>query len=209
MVRANLFLFAGLMAVLLIPVSFAQEEACDGNCSECSVNKEVTLRVGDLSECSVSKEVTLKIGDFVLKCDALKLQGVGGATVLGSPVSGGSVEKEDGKKKASYQMNGECKDWNEEGVLIGEHVYENGEPIKSIEYYESGQMKTLLQLNGDCGEWFENGDKKKAYKFINGGVVGEYKEWYKNGKLMFDNVYDESSNLISKKRYSEDGSSIE
>ncbi len=116
---------------------------------------------------------------------------------------------ENGKKKASYQMNGECKDWNEEGTLIGEHVYENGEPIKSIEYYENGQMKTLLQLNGDCGEWFENGDKKKAYKFINGAVVGEYKEWYENGKLMFDNVYNENSNLLIERHYAESGELLE
>lgn len=116
---------------------------------------------------------------------------------------------ENGQKKASYQMNGECKDWNEDGILIGEHLYENGEPVKSIEYYENGQMKTLLQLNGDCGEWFENGDKKKEYKFVNGNVVGAYKEWYEDGQLMFDNIYDENSTLISEKHYSENGSQIE
>lgn len=116
---------------------------------------------------------------------------------------------ENGSKKSSYQMNGECKDWNKDGVIIGDHIYKNGEPIKLIEYFDNGQMKNLLQMNGECGEWFENGDKKKAYKFVNGGVVGEYKEWYENGQLMFDNVYDENSILVSERHFDEVGNPIE
>lgn len=112
---------------------------------------------------------------------------------------------DNGKKKASYQMNGECKDWNEEGTLIGEHIYVDGAPIKSIEYYDNGQMKVLLQLDGECGEWYEDGSKKKEYKFVNGNVVGAYKEWYSNGQLMFDNMYDENSNLTSERHYDEQG----
>ena len=105
-------------------------------------------------------------------------------------------------------MNGECKDRDEEGNIVAEHVYESGEPIKSIEYYANGQMKTLLQLNGECGEWYEDGSKKKEYKFVNGNVVGEYKEWYENGQLMFDNVYDEDSNLVSEKHFDQEGNII-
>ena len=115
---------------------------------------------------------------------------------------------DNGQKKASYQLNGECKDWDEEGNIVAEHVYESGEPIKSIEYYANGQMKTLLQLNGECGEWYEDGSKKKEYKFVNGNVVGEYKEWYENGQLMFDNVYDEDSNLVSEKHFDQEGNII-
>lgn len=112
---------------------------------------------------------------------------------------------DNGQKKASYQMDGACKDWDAEGNLLAEHIYENGEPIK---YYANGQMKILLQLNGECGEWYEDGSKKKEYKFVDGNVVGEYKEWYENGQLMFDNVYDQNSNLTSEKHYDNAGNII-
>lgn len=112
---------------------------------------------------------------------------------------------ENGNKKASFQLNGECKEWNENGVLTAEHIYKNGNPIKSIEYYESGQKKLLLQLNGDCGEWFENGSKKKEYKYVEGEVVGTYKEWYEDGQLMCDKIYDRNSILISENVYFNSG----
>lgn len=112
---------------------------------------------------------------------------------------------ENGNKKSIFQVNGECKEWNEKGILITEHIIQNGDLIKSIGYYDNGQKQLLLQLNGDCGEWFENGSKKKEYKHIDGEIVGTCKEWHRDGQLMSDKIYDKNSILISENVYFNNG----
>jgi hypothetical protein len=63
--------------------------------------------------------------------------------------------------------------------------------IKDIEYYANGNKKELKQKNGVCNMWYETGEKMFEYTNVNNLNVGLHTEWFKNGKINIQGIYDD------------------
>lgn len=117
------------------------------------------------------------------------------------------------------KLDGNIKKWSENGVLLIDCRYNNGQfDGTQKEYYPSGQLKFSAQYkngvkNGEIAEWFEDGslsfyanfkeniqegDAIENYRsgspknrsfYKNGKLHGAYQEWYPNGTLKVDTCY--------------------
>ena len=97
-----------------------------------------------------------------------------------------------GKKRLEYYY----KDGKEDGLFT--EWYENGQ--KSYEEtYKDGKEDGLYTM------WYENGQKSSEGTFKNGIGGGVITEWYENGQKKKEETY-KDGNLISEKRWNEDGS---
>lgn len=73
----------------------------------------------------------------------------------------------------NHKLEGECKKWNEEGILIESYNYKNG------------------LLNGKQSDFHENGNIKSEEFYLNGKENGIFRFYYPNGqlykKMIFEN----------------------
>lgn len=92
------------------------------------------------------------------------------------------------------ELDGSYKTYNYDTgkqVLKFDRVWSNGELIKDIEYYANGNKKELKQKNGVCNMWYETGEKMFEYTNVNNVNVGLHTEWFKNGKINIQGIYDD------------------
>ena len=91
----------------------------------------------------------------------------------------------EGNYKNGLRWNGIIKEYNEQGIIIFEGVYINGEKEgNKIYYYDNGNIKSIHNYKnwGIVKEYYDDG-KIKLEGNIFDGIV---KEYHKNGKIKFE-----------------------
>ena len=92
-----------------------------------------------------------------------------------------------------------------------EGTYKDGKPDGLWTYwYNDGQKKGELtfkdgKLHGTQINWYRNGQKEYEWNYKDGERDGLITSWDDNGQKRFEGTY-KDGNLISKKRWNEDGS---
>lgn len=99
---------------------------------------------------------------------------------------------QNGKLRAYYEVNdikkrhGDAKFYNEKGILTKSFVYENGEKINAMQYYENGNP--LMEVN-----------------YINDAKDGYTRRFYENGKIESEILYRDNQPGKGLKEYSKSG----
>ena len=84
--------------------------------------------------------------------------------------------------------------WQENGTLIREFEYENGQITKFATYCINGQKLLYAEYENEKQHgknilWFKNGKKKFKVDFKNGVKHGKDLRWHENGQLASETEY--------------------
>lgn len=74
-------------------------------------------------------------------------------------------------------------------VLLWKKYYNNGDLIKSEDFYDNGKLGAVTNYNGECKEWHGNGTLGSSYSMINGVINGLYQKWWSNGQINISTSY--------------------
>jgi antitoxin component YwqK of YwqJK toxin-antitoxin module len=88
------------------------------------------------------------------------------------------------------EFDGEMKAWDTTGFLLSHRFYERGIPIGfHKDFFSEGRPRAFIHYNdfgekhGLSEEWREDGTRKDSTVYDNGDII-EFREYYKNGKLL-------------------------
>jgi antitoxin component YwqK of YwqJK toxin-antitoxin module len=70
-----------------------------------------------------------------------------------------------------------------------ERVYDKGDVVSEIKYYENGKKERVWNFNGIYQSFFKNGQKQMETTFKDGEENGKRKEWLENGKIIQERTY--------------------
>ena len=106
--------------------------------------------------------------------------------------------------KAEYlngKLNGRYKEYYENGKLRMEFEYVNGKLINVL-YCDknSGMINELHEGNGFIKEKNQEGKISLEVEFVN-GIIRKMKHYYDNGKLKFEEYFNERKKINKKKEY--------
>jgi antitoxin component YwqK of YwqJK toxin-antitoxin module len=88
-----------------------------------------------------------------------------------------------------------------------------GEPFtgEAVETDPAGRVIALTTFrngieHGPNLGWYSDGTRRSEIQVINGNAVGTSRHWHRNGQLAEENNFDEHGELVSRRRWNEDGS---